>query len=307
MQYYGRQIQIREIVSHAWNDIMNNHAMTMAAGLTYYFVLSLFPSLILAATLLAFLPVPNLFNAVLATMAHVVPPDSMGLVRAVLASVVQPHGGLLTFGVIGTLWVASSGFASLTEALNVAYDVPETRPYWKIRVLALGLMFVIGTLMTMALGLILLGPLAAHWVQNASGIKTGWLLRFWPALKWMLAVAFTIMGVELLYYWGPNVKQRFWTTLPGAVMGVTFFIGTSYGLSLYFLHFANFDKTYGTLGGAMALLTWLYYSWFAILAGAELNAELLKAAGHGKLELKGNPPNVIRPVTPWVEEPQPAA
>lgn len=292
---------IGEILREAGHDVVTNHTMTLAAGLSYYFVLSLFPLLILLAATLAYLPIPHLFDDILGTLAHVVPAQSMGVVRWFVATVVSRHGGLLTFGLLGTLWSASTGFVCLIEALNVAYDVPETRPWWRTRLLALGLMFVIGMLLTGSLALMLLGPLVANWIQGATGMHG--LADLWPSVKWTLSIAFTIIGVELLFYWAPNVKQRFWATLPGAVIGVGFFIGSSYALGLYFQNYAHYNRTYGALGGAMGLMVWLYYSWFAILIGAEINSELLKKAGGGTLELKQKPPAAVKPVEPWETKP----
>ncbi len=301
MHFEGKPVSIKAVLRNAWNDIMNNHTMTMAAGLSYYFVLALFPLLILAASLLAYLPIPHLFDDILNTMAHVAPAQSMGLVRRVVATVVTPHGGLLTFGIVGTLWSASGGFAGLIEALNVAYDVPETRPIWKTRLLSLGLMFVIGALLVVALGLQIVGPAAAQWIKTHTGLDE--IVEMWPVIRWGVSIAFTVLAVELIFYWAPNVKQRFWATLPGAAIGVAFFIGSSYGLGLYFQSYANYNKTYGALGAAMMLMVWLYYSWFAILVGAEINSELVKAGGGGTLKLKQKPPAAVKPVEPWVERP----
>jgi membrane protein len=298
----GRPIGFTTILKNAWDDVMNNHTMTLAAGLSYYFVLSLFPLLILAASLLAYLPVPNLFDVIMGTMARVVPPESMGLVRQVVQTVAHPHGGLLTFGLIGTIWTASSGFAGLIEALNVAYDVPETRPIWETRLLAMGLMFIIGILLTAAALLMIIGPKVALWIASAVRARE-LFLSIWPFVRWGLALAFTVIGVELMYFWAPNVKQRFMATLPGAVIAVAFFMASSYGLAVYFRQFANFNKTYGALGGAIALLVWLYYSWFAILLGAEINSELVKAYGDGRVELKGKPPVAVKAASPWEEHP----
>jgi len=279
----------------------NNHIMTLSAGLSYYFVLSLFPLLILLAATLAFLPIHNLFPAVLAALAQVMPPESMGLVRRVVATVVHPHGGLLTFGLVGVLWTASSGYAALIEALNVAYGVPETRGVWRTRSLAFALMFVTGLLLTISLCLLLVGPILVRWLQARTGLDD--LAVIWPYAKWLLSVIFTIVGVEVLFYWAPNVKQRFWATLPGAAIGVGFFIGSSYALSAYFQNYAHYNKTYGALGGAMALVVWLFYSWFAILVGAEINSELIKQRTGGRLELRRKPPEAVTPVPAWQEKP----
>jgi membrane protein len=294
-------MEIGNTVRTALRDIGNKHLMTMAAGLSYYFVFSLFPMLIVLAAMLAYLPVPNLFPAILNALARVVPPESMGLVRRVVATVVVPHGGLLTFGILGTLWTASSGFAALIEALNVSYQVPETRRVWKTRLLALGLMFVVGLLFVSSLGLLLLGPAVTQWMQRTTGMDE-WR-KIWPYAKWILSVVFAVIGVEVVFYWAPNVKQRFWTTLPGAIIGVGFFLAISWGLGVYFQNYAHYNRTYGTLGAAIGLLVWLYYSWLAILVGANLNAELLKASLGGKLVLKQQPPEAVKPVEPWEAKP----
>jgi membrane protein len=290
------------VLRKTYQDVLNNHTMAMAAGLSYYFVMSLFPLLILAASLVAFLPVPNLFGRILAAMQQVIPSDSMGLVRAVLKDVITPHkGGFLTVGILGTIWAASGGFASLIEALNVAYDIPETRPFWKTRSLAIGLMFVIGTLIVLGSVSMFLGPQFGAWLAQKLGLS--WVFaHIWPVLRWVISIGFMVLAVELTFYWAPNVKQRFWSTLPGATIGVGFWIAASYALGLYFQHFAHFNKTYGTLGAAVALMVWLYWSWFFILVGAEINSELLKAQGHGRMELKQPPPRIIHARPAWEED-----
>ena len=103
-----------------------------------------------------------------------------------------------------------------------------------------------------------------------------------------------MLAVEFLYYLAPNVKQRFWSTLPGAILAVGAWIGLSYGLGVYFRHFGNFNKTYGTLGAAVALMVWLYWTGFAMLVGAELNQELAKISKEGKLQEKHEPPSITK-------------
>jgi membrane protein len=224
------------------------------------------------------------------------------VVRGILKDVITPNkGSLLTIGILGTLWSASGGFASLIEALNVAYDVPETRPFYQTRLLAIGLMLVTGSLLVLGAVSMFLGPAFGNWL--AAKLHLSWMFAVvWPYLRWAISVAFTVLAVELMFYWAPNVKQRFWATLPGAAIGVGFWIAASYALGLYFQHFAHFNKTYGTLGAAVALMVWLYWSWFFILVGAEINSELLKAAGDGRLVIKHPPPRVVRAKPAWEEE-----
>ena len=133
---------------HTYSDISRNHTLQMAAALSYYFVLSLFPALIFLSAIVAYLPVPDLFGQAVNFMGRFVPPDSMGLIKKVLADVVTPNrGAFLSLGLLGTLWAASGGLSAAMEALNIAYDVEETRPFWKTRPLAIALTFLIGALL----------------------------------------------------------------------------------------------------------------------------------------------------------------
>ncbi|MBV9339736.1 MAG: YihY/virulence factor BrkB family protein [Acidobacteria bacterium] len=280
---------IKDALWRTYRDLNRNHTLQMAAALSYYFVLSLFPALIFLSAVVAYLPVPDLFNQTLALMARFLPPDSMGLIRRVLADVITPNrGAFLSFGILGTLWTASGGFAASIEALNMAYEVKDDRPFWKTRPLAVGLAFASGFLLLIALSVMIVGPRFGAWLAARIHLSQVFAL-LWPYIHWTIAVGFAVLAIEVLYFLAPNVKQRFRATLPGAVLAVGFWIGLSYLLGEYFRHFASFNKTYGTLGAAIALMTWLYWTGFAILVGAELNAELAKLSRDGKLEEKHEP------------------
>jgi membrane protein len=285
---------IKDALVRTYGDVLRNHTLQMAAALSYYFVLSLFPALIFLSAIVAFLPLPDLFNQALGMMARFLPPDSMGLVRRVLSDVITPNrGAFLSFGILGTLWAASGGFAAAIEALNIAYDVEDDRPFWKTRPLAVGLAFVTGALMLVALSVMIVGPRFGEWL--AARVHLSHLLvLLWPYIHWSVAIGFTILAVEALYFLAPNVKQRFLATLPGAILAVGCWIALSYLLGLYFRHFASFNKTYGTLGAAIALMTWLYWTGFGMLVGAELNSELAKISSEGKIEEKHVPPPITK-------------
>jgi len=283
------------VLKNAVVDAERNHTMAFAAGLSYYFVLSLFPALIAMSAVLGFLPVPDLFNQILTLMARYVPADSMGVVRQIVHDVINPHrGALLSFGLIGTLWTSSSGFAGMIEALNVAYNVPETRPYWKTRGLAVLMTFLIGGLLLVALGMMLVGPRFGEWMAGVLHLSYVWA-RIWPVVRWIVSGTFIVVAVECMYFLAPNVKQRFIHTLGGAVFAVATWLALSFALGIYFQRFANFNRTYGALGGAIALMTWLYWSSFVILLGAEINGEVLQANGDGSLPLKQAPPERVTP------------
>lgn len=289
-----RLSKIKAALVHTYEDVNRNHTLQVSAALSYYFVMALFPALVLLSAFVAYLPVPDLFDQALSLMSHFVPQDSMGLVRKVLADVITPNrGAFLSFGLVGTLWTASGGFANAIEALNMAYDVEETRPFWKTRPLAIGLTFLIGFLLLLALSIMVVGPRFGEWLSYRAHLSLLWTW-IWPYIHWTLTVGFTVLAVEALYFLAPNVKQRFWATLPGAVLAVGFWIALSYLLGIYFRSFANFNKTYGTLGAAVALMVWLYWTAFAMLLGAELNAELAKRTKAGPVEQMPEPPVITK-------------
>jgi membrane protein len=248
----------------------------MAAALSYYFVLSLFPALILLSAAVTYLPIPGLFNQILLFMGRCLPADTMNLVRGVLADIISPNrGAFLSFGILGTLWAVSGGFAATIEALDIAYEIEDDRPFWKTRPLAIALAFITGALLLVALPVMVVGPRLGEWVAGRVHLSELFVL-LWPCIHWTVSITFAILAVDALYFLAPKMKQRFLAILPGSVLAVSCWIVLSHLLGIYFRHFGTFNKTYGTLGAAIALMVWLYWTGFALLVGAELNAELIK-------------------------------
>jgi membrane protein len=282
-------VQVRATVVWAamvktYNDFDRHNYLNYAAALSFFFLLSVFPLLIFLASLLAFIPIPNLFQQCLEIMAKIVPADAMGVVRHVLGDVLRTSPGLLSLSVVSALFAASGGFASLIAVLNIAHDCPETRPYWKKRIIAFGLTLLTGLMIAVLLISIALGPEFGQWL--ASKIHVSWLFAFlWPYARWVLIGAFTIFSVETIYFLAPNVKLRFKDQIPGAIVAVLSWIGASWGLGWYLNHFANYNKTFGTLGAVVGLMLWFYVTALALLLGGEMNSELLRSKRMHSTEL----------------------
>ncbi|GGG94927.1 transporter [Silvibacterium dinghuense] len=270
--------EIWQITVLIYNELWRTRAFTIAAALAYYFLLALVPLIVIFSSLLQFLPIPNVFQAMLDLMAEVVPADSMNFVVTILSSILTPNRGkLLSFGVAGYLWAATGGFSSLIEALDIAYDVPpeKQRNWWRNRLQALLLTFTSGGLVSISLLALVAGPHFGHFLTRLFPIPQAFE-HVWPLLR--LAVTFLafFLSLELIYYLGPNVKHRFATTQPGALVAITgWFLGST-GLSFYLSHLSNYNATYGSMGALVGLMLWFYLSAVAILIGAELNAELCK-------------------------------
>jgi membrane protein len=268
-------------VKNAMQNVQDHHTIQVSAALAYYFFLALFPVLIVLSVLVSWLPVPHLFGSVLGTMARVLPPQTMDVIHSVLAGILSSHRGTwLSVGMLGMIWVASAAFDALIEALNIAYDLKDNRPFWKTRLLAFGLGAICGLLFLIGLLVIIVGPRFGDWLAARLELPRI-LASLWPPLHWAIAIGFTLLAVELLYFLAPCERPRFLQTLPGAVLTVAAWLGLSALLGIYFRHFANYSRIYGTLGGFIAFMNWLQWTSFAFVLGAELNAELARATGDG--------------------------
>jgi membrane protein len=277
---------LKNALAHAYRDVLKNHTFQVAAALSYYFILAVFPALIFLSAVVGFIPLPDLFGHVLVTMGRFLPMDSMRIVYSVLADVLAANrAAWLSFGMLGTLWVISAAFDATIEALDIAYEVQDDRPLWKTRLLALALAGISGGLLLGALAVLIVGPHFGEWLASRMGLSSVFVM-LWPVIHWIIAITFTVVAVEVIYFLAPNVKQRFVATLPGALLAVTSWIGFSYLLGIYFRHFAHFNRTYGTLGGFIAFMVWLYWTSFFLLVGGEVNAELAKESRKGQLHQK---------------------
>src|ERR1700731_5332353 len=201
-------LTIKRSLITIYNDVYDEHLCVFAAGLSYYFVLSLFPLLVSMASLLGYLPVPHLFEGLLSLMAKLVPGDGMNLVRSIVSDVINhKHTHFLTLGLVFTIWTASSGFAAIIDGLDVVYRVRETRPVWKTRPIALGLTLLAGFLLLVAVGLMVEGTHFGIWFAGRFDQGPA-IPAAWRYLRWGVAIVLAVLAVELLYHFGPNVKQR---------------------------------------------------------------------------------------------------
>jgi membrane protein len=232
-------------------------------------------------------------------MDRLLPAETVQIVTPVLNDVLSSHHvTLLSFGMLGTIWIASAAFDSLIEALDVAYDVECERPLWKSRLLAIGLAAICGAFLLTAFTVTILGPRFGEWLASRLALSTVFV-TIWPGLRWTIAIVFSILTVEVLYFLAPNVKQRFAATLPGAILSVIVWTVLSHLLGLYFRDVAHFNRIYGTLGGFIALMVWMYWTSFVLLVGAELNAEFARQSKKGRIQPKEVPPDeTSREVSP---------
>jgi membrane protein len=259
-----------------YRELLRTRVLTISAALAFYFLLSLVPLIVIFSSLLQFLPIPNVFQQLLDLMAQIVPADSMSFVETIVASILTPaRGKLLSFGVAGYLWAATGGFSSLIEALDIAYDVKQSRSWWRDRLQALLLTFTSGGLVSVSLLALIAGPRFGHFLSQFFPLPTAFE-HLWPLLRVTFTFLTFVLSLELIYYLGPHGKHSFSSTQPGALFAIAVWFLGSTGLSFYLNHLTNYNATYGSMGALVGLMLWFYLTAMAMLIGAELNAELAK-------------------------------
>ena len=267
-----------------WDKLFADNVFGRAAQLAYYWLFSIFPLLIFLTTLLAFLPMRRDLDQWIGTFAAVLPPEAYTLLNNTFQQIAsQQRGGLLSFSILLIIWSSSSGMEAIIGALNRAYGAGPARAWWKQRLLAIALTLGLAIFIISALALIFfgesIGARMATYFGFSSTFETVWAMAQWP-----IVVGLTLLGVELIYYFAPNVRssrngKRWEWFAPGAVFAVGLWLLISFGLRFYVSRFAHFDATYGALGGVMVLMLWLYMTGVAILVGGEINSVFRGANG----------------------------
>lgn len=260
------------------SEFMEDNLTDWAAALTYYGLLALFPALIAMVSLIGLVGDPKSTTATLTEIITEIGPESAaetfsGPIESI-ASSRGTAGIAFVAGLAVALWSASGYVGAFMRASNVIYETPEGRPFWKLRPLQLGVTLVMIVLMALlSLGLVLTGPVVEA-VADPIGLGDT-AVTVWNVAKWPLMIAAFLLMVAVLYYASPNVRLRGfrWVT-PGSAVAIVAWAVASAAFAFYVANFGSYDKTYGTLGGLVALLVWFWISNLAILFGHQLNAEL---------------------------------
>jgi membrane protein len=267
----------RQAALKVWKKIFDHDVFGRAAQLAYYWLFSIFPLLIFLTTLLAFLPMRRTLDQWIGALSAVLPPEAYTLLNNTFQQIAsQQRGGLLSFSILLIIWSSSSGMGAIITALNKAYDAAPTRAWWKERLLSVALTLGLAVFIISALALIFfgesIGAQMAMYFGFSSTFETVWAVAQWP-----IVIGLVLLGVELIYYFAPNIRRgengKRWEWLtPGTVFAVGLWLLISFGFRFYVTRFGHFDATYGALGGVMILMLWLYLTGVAILVGGEINS-----------------------------------
>jgi membrane protein len=271
----------RELAKRVWAEVQEDRMFGRAAELSYYFLLALFPFLIFLTSVIGIVlgSGTGTRHTFFQYLARIMPPSAFQLIDNTMYEVSESSGGgKLSFGILAALWAASNGLGAITESLNTAYDLKETRPWWKQRLSAIGLTMALSILIIGALILVVAGGHIAEWLAAHYGLgpvfPIGWKIVQWPVVLACMTFAFA-----LIYYVAPDFREQAWQWLtPGSVIGVALWLLVSLGFRVYLHYFNSYSATYGSLGAVIILMLWLYLTGAAVLIGGEVNSEIENAA-----------------------------
>ncbi len=267
-----------ELLRRTVRETLDDDCLGIAAQLAYYFFLALSPAILFLLALASFFPLGDLTGEVARALGPFVSAEVLTLIQGEMTRLGDnDNAGLLTAGAVIAIWSSSAATVSIVGSVNKAYDLTETRPWWKVRLIAIGLTLALALLVLSALTLLLAGPALAAYVGRAGGPGAGleWALR---VVQWPVAFAAVSTALGLVYHFAPD-HARPWTWVsPGAVLATVLWLVASLGFKWYVSNFADYQASYGAIGGVVVLLLWFYVSGLALLIGAELNSEIAHAA-----------------------------
>jgi membrane protein len=263
----------KDILVRTWGEVSENNIFLVSGGVTYAVLLALFPALAALVSFYGLLLDPAQVERQVDALSTVLPGESARMIGDELHKLVTaPHGSLsIGAGValVVALWSASRGMSGLISAFNIAYREKETRGFFKLNLTAIGL--TAGMLAGGTVIIALMGVLPAAIQIVGLGGMTQWLLLM---LEWPLLIIVVMTGLAVLYRFAPDRRQPRWRWVsPGAVAATVLWLAGSLGFTVYVSYFNSYDRTYGSLGGVVVMLTWLYLSSFVTLLGAVINAQ----------------------------------
>ncbi len=271
-----------ELAKRTFAEVIADNCLGLAAELAYYFFLALFPALLFLVAIVSFIPVHGLLDAITGSLARVAPYEALKLIQDQILKIAgNKDGGLLTLGMLGTIWSTSSGVNAIMDTLNQAYDIQEGRPWWKVKAIALGLTVALAIFIVLSTALVLIGPTLAEKIADWFHLGAAFTWT-WKILQWPFVFALVTLAVAVMFYYAPDAEQEWIWITPGSVVATVLWLLVSLGFRFYVTHFSSYNATYGTIGGIIILMTWFYVSALAVLVGAELNSEIEHASPYGK-------------------------
>lgn len=279
--YFEKNLDWTELAKRTIKDSIQDDVPGIAAQLSYYFFLALFPALLFVVALASFFPLYNFTDELMRLLGPIAPAAMMDLLKEQLASLSNSgDGGLLGIGLIMALWSSSAAMVSVIDAMNRAYDIEDSRPWWKRRLVAIALTIGLSLFILTSFALIVAGPWLADFLGRQFGLAPAFTWT-WKILQWPVVFLLASTGFGFVYYFAPDADQEWAWITPGALIATLLWLVASFAFRYYVVNFGNYEEAYGTLGAIILTLLWFYITGLAMVIGAELSAEIHRASPWG--------------------------
>jgi membrane protein len=302
-----QDVPVGRLARRTWSSMIADRLFGHAAELGFYFLFSLFPTLLSASSILglAARSAHQFYDRILHYLALLIPSAAFGTVLETFNQTAEASTSRkLTFGLIAAIWSASVGISAIQDTLNAVYKIQDSRSYIRARIYAIGLTILLSVIVTALLASLLGGHVLAllafrliryRFLAIAAAVSA-------RAIAWIVAMVLLTLTFAVIYYWAPDNKQRRWQWFtPGATIGIVGWLIASVGLRIYIYLFNNFTVTYGSLGAVIILLTWFYITGLMLLLGAEINSEIESAVTESSQKSKQVLPDGSEDKSPLVK------
>lgn len=274
IRFDSGRISLYTIFNLFLNKVTKDEILQRASGVAFNFTIAIFPSIIFLFTLIPYIPINNLEVLIMNFFEQLMPTSMYDVVSNTVFDIIsKPRGGLLSFGFIFALYMATNGMAALMAAFNACYKTSEKRGYFRMRITATSLTLLLAFVLVLAIVLLIVGEVALDFASDF-GILHDYHVYLIVVVRFVVVLIVYLIAISLIYSLGPSMAKRWRFITPGSLLASFLSVTVSTGFSFYINNFANYNKLYGSIGAMIALMIWIYILSIILLAGFELNASL---------------------------------
>ena len=277
-QVLKHQIPLLTLMEVLYHQLKKDDISTIAYAIAFNFTFAIFPSIIFLFTLIPYIPIEALDDKILAFLADVIPSQMFDNMEGTISDIVsKPRGGLLSFGFVLAMYLATNGMDFLMIAFNKCYKTKDTRNYFVRRLISLGLTFLLVSILFTAIVLIIVGKFTINYLDENGFLAGEFSYYLLFTIKYVAVIFMLMVGLGVIYYFAPSIHKRWGFFSPGTLTATALVILVSLAYGYYFNNFSTYNKLYGSIGALIGFMLWLYFIALIIMIGFELNASIEKA------------------------------
>jgi membrane protein len=271
-------LSVYEVIGFLIKGLQESSLTMRASAMSFKFFLAVFPGIIFLFTLIAYIPIQDMHSDILNYLKDVLPKDAYSVTVDTIQDLLKnKNSGLLSFGFLVTIYLASNAIHAMMESFNESFHVSESRNPFVLRLLSLALLFILTLLLALSSVLIVFSEIIINWMGSFSIVPDQLTLMLLELGKWLVVLLTFNSGISLIYFLGPDKKAKFRFFSAGSAFSTLFIVLTSLGFAYYVNHFGQYNKVYGSIGTIMVIMLWIYFNSLVMILGFELNATIFNA------------------------------